>query len=209
MEKILPNRSRNLAALLSAAALTALSGAAALAADPAATPAQPKGPFYPLHLPAEQDADLASVAGKQARGEPIVVTGRVLRRDGTPVGNAQVEIWQTNAYGRYHHEHDDSPAPYDPGFQGWGRTTTDAAGRYRFRSVKPIAYSGRAPHIHFAVTAPGGRAFYTQLYLADAAENGRDFLYARLSRAEQAQLAVRLEPAAGGQATARFDIVLP
>lgn len=207
MEETLPDRSHRIAAaLLSAAALNVFAGNAP-AADHAATPAQPKGPFYPLHLPAEQDADLASVAGKPARGEPIVVTGRVLRRDGTPVADAQVEIWQTNAYGRYHHEHDDSPAPYDPGFQGWGRTLTDAAGEYRFRTVKPTAYSGRAPHIHFAVTAPGRRTFYTQLYLADAAENATDFLFRRLSAEEQQRLVVRL--ADGPPAAAHFDIVLP
>ncbi|MCK7492688.1 MAG: hypothetical protein MZW92_14935 [Comamonadaceae bacterium] len=149
-----------------------------------------QGPFYPLQLPAEQDADLAAVAGKPARGEPIVVTGRILRRDGTPVGNAQVEIWQTNAYGRYHHEHDDSPAPCDPGFQGWGRDP------YRRRGPVPLPQrASRSPTAgaHRISTSPSpppaAAPFYTQLYLADAAENGRDLLYARLSQAEQAQLA--------------------
>jgi protocatechuate 3,4-dioxygenase beta subunit len=181
--------------------------AAARAADLAPTPPQPKGPFYPIAFPPESDTDLTRLGVAQARGQAIVVTGRILRSDGTPVPGARVEIWQTNVHGRYHHEHDDSPAPLDPGFQGWGETRSDALGNYSFRTVKPAAYSGRAPHIHFAVTLPGGRPFYTQLYLADAAENAADFLFQRLSAAQRQRLVARLE---GGPApTARFDIVLP
>ena len=181
------------------------------AADTAPTPAQPKGPFYPRKLPAERDSDLASVAGKAAQGEVIAVMGRIYDRGGKPVPGARVEIWQTNAEGRYHHERDDSAAPWDPGFQGWGETQTGAEGGYRFRTIKPVAYSGRAPHIHFAVTAPGKPTFYTQLYLADASENARDFLIRELAEAERARLMVALEPRSGsaGDPTVRFDIVLP
>jgi protocatechuate 3,4-dioxygenase beta subunit len=187
------------------AALTLAAGVGAAGLPP--TPPQPRGPFYPITFPRESDADLSRHGGGEARGEVIVVAGRILRQDGTPVAGARVEIWQTNAYGRYHHEHDDSPAPLDPGFQGWGETRSDTDGSYRFRTVKPAAYSGRAPHIHFAVTLPGGRPFYTQLYLAGAAENASDFLFRRLSAAEQQRLVVR--PEGGPPPGARFDIVLP
>jgi protocatechuate 3,4-dioxygenase beta subunit len=184
----------------------ALAGAAELAP----TPAQPRGPFYPKSFPAERDPDLARVGDREAQGEILHVAGRVLARDGSPVAGARVEIWQTNGHGRYHHEDDASPAPFDPGFQGWGQSSTDAAGGYRFRTVVPVAYSGRTPHVHFAVSVPGRRPFITQMYLADAPENAGDFLVRRLDAEARARLMVKLEPAAGGQGKqARFDIVLP
>lgn len=191
-------------------ALTQVPGATVVAQNQPATPAQPRGPFYPITFPKESDPDLARYGDQSAEGQPLVVTGRIVDRAGAPVGGAKVEIWQTNARGRYHHEKDDSPAPVDPGFQGWGQETTDATGSFRFRTVMPRAYSGRTPHIHFAVTAPGGRAFYTQLYFPDAPENREDLLLQHLSRELQQRLMARIErPAAGGEPVARFDIVLP
>ena len=190
--------------LLTALAMAAAAGGAELAP----TPPQTRGPFYPKVFPAERDNDLAQVGGQRARGELLVISGRVLERSDAPVANATVEIWQTNAYGRYHHEDDTSPALIDPGFQGWGETVTDGAGAYRFRTVFPKAYGGRTPHVHFAVKAAGRPPFVTQMYFADAPENRRDGLLARLRPEERARLMVRPEP--GGEAAqARFDIVLP
>lgn len=188
-------------------ALLFLSGAA-FAAGP--TPPQPKGPFYPLRIPADAGTDLTQADGRRATGEPLVVAGRVLRRDGTPVAEALVEIWQTNAHGRYHHPHDDSAAPLDPGFTGYGRVRTGADGAYRFRTVRPAAYGGRAPHIHFAVTAPGARIFHTQMYFAGDPANAADGIWRALDADGRAMLTVSPAPAAAGaEALARFDIVLP
>lgn len=175
------------------------------------TPAQPKGPFYPRTLPADRDNDLASFAGRAARGEPITIVGRVLDQSGKAIAGARVEIWQTNAGGRYHHEADADEASWDPGFQGWGETRSAADGAYRFRTIKPLAYSGRAPHIHFAVSAPGSRTFYTQMYLDGAPENARDFLLRELPEKQRSRLVTRLKAPADGAAepTAHFDIVLP
>lgn len=193
-------------------ALSALAGTGASAQSPmlSPTPDQPRGPFYPRSLPAESDADLATFQGRSARGEAIVVSGRVTDRAGNPIAGARVEIWQTNAAGRYHHEDDDSPAPLDPGFQGWGAVQTGEDGTYRFRTVLPKAYSGRTPHIHFAVSAPGRRALVTQLYFEGASENRRDFILRHLPESERRQLLVRLTQGGGGaERSARFDIVLP
>src|SRR5213078_1142715 len=95
-------------------------------------------------------------------GERIVVTGRVLDEDGRPVPNTLVELWQANACGRYHHEIDQHDAPLDPNFSGGGHTVTDAAGTYRFMTVKPGAYpwpnhknAWRPQHIHFSVFGAG------------------------------------------------------
>lgn len=193
------------------AALLSSHAASAIAEETLPTPAQPKGPFYPQALPDERDNDLASVAGRAAEGQPITIVGRIYSRGSKPIPGAKVEIWQTNARGRYHHKRDASAASWDPGFQGWGETRTGADGSYRFRTIKPVAYGGRAPHVHFAVSTPGGRTFYTQMYLEGTPENARDFLFAELSEAQRSRLATRLEPPASGaaEASARFDIVIP
>lgn len=183
---------------------------AALAADDAKpTPAQPRGPFYPQTLPAERDNDLAHVGGQTARGDTLLIKGRVLGNDGRPIKEARVEIWQADAGGRYHHPADRGGRA-DPAFQGWGETRTDASGNYEFRTVIPGAYSGRAPHVHFAVTAPGRKVFYTQMYFAAAPENAHDDLLQDLQSDEQTRLLVKPQkPKPDDPLTAAFDIVLP
>lgn len=198
---------------LMAAALAVTAGGLATgapAAEPLApTPTQPRGPFYPKTFPAESDGDLAQLGDRRARGEPLTVSGRLLRRDGSPVAGATVEIWQTNAAGHYHHEGDVARSQWDPGFQGWGRVQSAADGSYRFRTVRPQAYPGRTPHIHFAVTAPGRRPLITQLYFPEAPENAGDGILGGLGEAERARLMARpTTGAAGGEPELRFDIVL-
>lgn len=98
----------------------------------------------------------------------------MLDEEGKAVGGALVDVWQAKVHGGYDHEADPNPTPLDPNFQGWARFTTDAEGRYRFKTIRPGAYavSGewtRPPHIHFIGTdaaprplrhraAPGARA---------------------------------------------------
>jgi protocatechuate 3,4-dioxygenase, beta subunit len=107
------------------------------------TPAETSGPFKPKQLPTEHDADLTRVAGRSghAKGVVIIVSGRVLRADGTPAAGALVQAWQANAAGRYDHPADQSPAPLDPDFQGMAELRTDAEGRFRLRTIKPGAYA--------------------------------------------------------------------
>ncbi|MBL8473321.1 MAG: intradiol ring-cleavage dioxygenase [Rhodocyclaceae bacterium] len=185
-----------------AAWIAACSALPCFALDP--TPGQVRGPFYPNSALDERDANLAQVAGRAALGTPLTVRGRVLTRGGAPVAGAQVELWQADAQGRYHHPADDSPATPDPGFQGWGETVTGPQGHYEFRTILPVPYSGRAPHLHFLVRAAGRPEFVTQMYVAGNAENEGDFLYSRLSAAERARLTVR-----PNKGIASFDIVLP
>jgi protocatechuate 3,4-dioxygenase beta subunit len=115
----------------------------------------------------ELDNDLTRQHAGEPQGERIVVTGRVLEEDGRPVRNTLVEIWQTNAAGRYRHDVDRHPAPLDPNFSGAGRTLTDDDGRYEFVTIKPGAYpwknhpnAWRPAHIHFSLF---GRAFSSRL----------------------------------------------
>jgi protocatechuate 3,4-dioxygenase, beta subunit len=113
------------------------------------------------------DADLTTRHAGEPIGERIIVTGRVLDSGGRPVRGTLIEIWQANAAGRYRLDVDSHPAPLDPNFDGAGRCLTDAAGRYRFVTIKPGAYpwanhhnAWRPAHIHFSVF---GRAFTQRL----------------------------------------------
>jgi protocatechuate 3,4-dioxygenase beta subunit len=204
---------RDLLRTLGTAATVALAAPVARAAQLLATPAQAKGPFYPLELPLDQDNDLTRVAGhiKRAKGTIVDVGGRLLDTAGRPLAGVQIEIWQVNAYGRYHHRYDDQDKPWDPDFQGFGRTVTDGDGAYRFRTVRPVAYPGRAPHIHFALSDRRFATFYTQMYVAGSPENAQDFLLARVQDPKaRDSLIVDLEPSRteGSELVGRFDIVL-
>lgn len=185
-------------------------GAAALRAP---TPRQTAGPFYPLELPLDSDADLVQIAGRAGRARGIVthVLGRVLDRDGRPVRGARVEIWQCDAFGHYHHT-GRGEAGMDPGFQGYGRTRAADDGGFRFRTIRPVPYPGRTPHIHFAVTAPGAARFTTQLYVRGEPRNAGDrILNSVRDRAARERLIVAFEPAPDleqGALAAHFDIVL-
>jgi len=177
----------------------------------APTPRQTAGPFYPVEFPADGDNDLVSVKGQPgtAKGELLLLAGTVVDPGGKPVAGARVEIWQCNAAGRYHHPGDRSGAPLDPAFQGWGQFVTGADGAYRFRTIKPVPYPGRTPHIHFRVTGRGLQDLVTQMYVDGEPGNARDGLYTSLGPAERAAVAVRLERAADGKALAtRFEIVV-
>jgi protocatechuate 3,4-dioxygenase, beta subunit len=196
----------------SAAGLSLLrSGVEAAALPP--TPAQTAGPFYPQWFPVDTDNDLIHVSGRNgtAMGTVTLVSGRVFDPDGRPVSAARIEIWQCDANGRYHYVRDDrTDPPLDENFQGYGQTVTDAAGGYRFLTVRPVPYPGRTPHIHFAVSARGLPRFITQMYVAGEAQNERDgVLMSIRDPAARARLIVPLRPAAEPDAlVGTFDIVL-
>ena len=198
---------------LRGAVTAGLSLAAARAVGLASTPSQARGPFYPYDPPLEADADLAQVGGSGALAQGVIahLSGVVRDPRGRPVPGAEVEIWQCDVNGRYHHPHDRRNAPLDESFQGYGRTRTTEAGRYRFRTIEPVAYPGRAPHIHFAVKGPGFELLITQMYVSGAPGNARDGLLNRIRNpALRASLVVPFEPHPDlpGQRTAHFDIVL-
>ena len=98
----------------------------------------------------------------------------------------------------------------DENFQGYGQTISDAAGGYRFRTIRPVPYPGRTPHIHFAVSGPGFPRFVTQMYVAGEPQNERDGVLMSVPDPDaRARLIVPLEPAAEpGALAATFDIVL-
>lgn len=175
------------------------------------TPRQTAGPFYPVELPLDDDNDLTRVAGQEhgARGRITDLTGRILDRNGRPLSDLRIEIWQCDANGRYRHPRDRG-GPLDPGFQGHGHTVTDAEGRYRFRTIRPVPYPGRTPHIHVAVFPRGIQPFTTQLYVEGERRNAQDFLFQRIASDQRHLVLSPFEPNLGGETElqARFDLVL-
>jgi protocatechuate 3,4-dioxygenase, beta subunit len=178
------------------------------------TPAQTEGPFYPDRLPLDTDNDLIIVNNSltPAIGQITHLTGKVLGPTGSPVKDATVEIWQCDANAVYLHTRGGSRERRDANFQGFGRFLTGSTGEYYFRTVKPVPYPGRAPHIHFKVKVRGRPDFTTQCYVRGEQRNARDGIYSRI-RDRRAQEAVTVEfaPLPGSRVRelqARFDIVL-
>jgi protocatechuate 3,4-dioxygenase, beta subunit len=170
------------------------------------TPSQTEGPFYPVALPADSDADLlAHGALRYTQGEPAWLEGTVTDTAGRTVSGAVVEIWQCDHQGRYHHPGDGGRA--DPSFQGFGRASLAADGTYRFRTIRPAHYAGRTPHIHVKVKLARRELLTTQLYAEGDPHNAGDSLWRRLSATDRAALTKPFEPASDGL-RARFDIVV-
>jgi protocatechuate 3,4-dioxygenase, beta subunit len=179
------------------------------------TPGQTAGPFYPLSIPADSDNDLVQVAGHDsaAKGTIVYVSGRILDADGRALSGMRVEIWQCDTNGRYHYVRDNRPdTSLDDNFQGYGQTVTDGAGGYWFRTIRPVPYPGRTPHIHFAISGHGSDRFTTQMYIAGEPLNERDgVLMSVRDPAARARLIVPLRPAREIEPTAlagTFDVVL-
>lgn len=172
------------------------------------TPQMTEGPFYPVAIPADADSDLTKVAGQGtgARGVVARIGGRLLDADGRPIQGATVEIWQCDANGHYLHPGDRGPR--DQAFQGFGRAVTGPDGGYGFRTIRPAPYSGRTPHIHFAVLASGRKRLVTQMFVAGDAGNERDFLYRSLGPEARRAVTVALVQAPE-TLVGTFDIVLP
>ena len=194
------------AALLAAPAL--LSGLRAQSLPKRrATPAQTEGPFYPLEIPRDSDFDLLRNGPLvYQRGQASWVEGSVNDLDGRPVRGAQVEIWQCDEAGHYHHPGDGNRA--DAAFQGFGRVTIGADGQFRFRTIRPVAYGSRTPHIHFMVWLGTRKLLTTQLYVLGDPHNERDFVWRNLrDEADRAAVTVAFTPAADGL-RAVFPIVV-
>ena len=185
----------------------------ALAESLILTPRQTEGPFYPDPLPLEKDNDLVRVGdnGKSASGTITHLTGRIVDRNGKPIKNALVEIWQVDANGVYLHHGSAGGDQRDPHFQGFGRFETASGGEYRFRTIKPVSYPGRTPHIHVGVTLKGHDRWTTQCYVQGEAQNEDDGVLGYIrDRKQRESVIVPFVPVKGspGELAARFDVVM-
>lgn len=180
----------------------------------ARTPSQMEGPFYPDKLPLDTDNDLIIVndALSPAVGEITHLGGRILDAHGEPIRNALVEIWQVDSHGAYLHSNSGNRDRRDASFQGFGRFLTGSTGEYYFRTVKPVAYPGRTPHIHFAVKHKGNDTFTTQCYVKGDPHNERDGVLRTIRDPKVRELVMvdfsPLPKSKIGELAARFDIVL-
>lgn len=173
-----------------------------------------EGPFYPDKLPLDTDNDLLIINDNvtPAVGEITHLSGKIMTAKGRPVRNAFVEIWQCDSNGAYIHSGSGNREKRDGNFQGYGRFLTDSKGQYYFRTIKPVAYPGRTPHIHVAVSRNGQRIFTTQMLINGNPQNERDGLFRNVrDAAARKTILVDFEPIKDskiGELAANFDIVL-
>ena len=179
-----------------------------------ATPAQTEGPFYPPVLPLDQDNDLVSVSGQQALAHGTIahVSGRVTDSAGKAVAGARVEIWQCDNNGAYLHSRSGNANTRDRNFQGFGRFLTGSNGEYLFRTIKPVPYPGRTPHIHYKIKGKGRELLTTQCYIKGHPGNEKDGIWKGIRDEKLREMVTvdfaPLPGAKAGELAARFDVVL-
>ena len=185
-----------------------------LFADLLLTPSMTEGPFYPNPLPLDTDNDLLILndAINPAVGEITHLSGTVMDRKGNPIPNARVEIWQVDGKGVYLHPKGGDRKLQDKNFQGFGRFITNLKGQYYFRTVKPVSYPGRTPHIHVAVYVKNKRVLTTQCLIKGHPQNQKDGLFKRVKNPKlRNKLLVDFQPLPDSkikELTATFDIVV-
>jgi protocatechuate 3,4-dioxygenase beta subunit len=178
------------------------------------TPKQTEGPFYPVKLPLDTDNDLLIVNDSltAAVGEITHLSGRILDSKGDPIRNVLVEIWQVDNAGAYLHEGTSNKEKRDKNFQGFGRFMTGSTGEYYFRTIKPVPYPGRTPHIHFAVKMKGREKWTTQCYIKGHPGNEKDGIWKSVKDEKQRDaITVDFTPLKSskiGELSARFDMVM-
>lgn len=199
---------------LASGVFVALTSTAAFADELVRTPSQTEGPFYPDILPLDRDNDLIIVSNgiTPAVGEVTHLTGRVLDLKGNPIKGARVEIWQVDSHGAYIHTRDFHGTNRDKNFQGFGQFETGANGEYRFRTIKPVAYPGRTPHIHIKVWKGDQELLTTQCYVKGEPQNQRDGVLRSIQDTKQRNSVivpfVLVKSSKIGELSARLDLVI-
>ena len=213
--RFIPSRREFFASNLAVGAV-ALAGRNAFAEELTKTPSQTKGPFYPDKLPLDTDNDLIVVNDgiTPAVGDITHLTGKVTGPDGKSLPGLMVEIWQCDAKGVYLHTADSGQKKdqQDKHFQGFGRCLTARSGGYYFRTIQPVPYPGRTPHIHVAVKRGKKELLVTQLYIAGHAHNEKDFVWLGVKDKKQRDSITvefaKLKDSKIGELAATFDIIL-
>lgn len=181
------------------------------------TPPTTEGPFYPNKLPLDTDNDLIIINNgiTPAVGEITHLVGKIVDENGSPVRGALVEIWQCDGKGVYLHtaDSDGKKNQQDRNFQGFGRFLTASTGEYYFRTIKPVPYPGRTPHIHFKVKKGGRDLITSQIFIRDHPQNKTDGVLQRGVRDQATRdlLMADFKPIKDskiGELSAKFDIVV-
>jgi protocatechuate 3,4-dioxygenase beta subunit len=177
------------------------------------TPEMTEGPFYPDHLPLDTDNDLLIVNDSitPAVGEVTHLSGRILDRSGEPVRNALMEIWQVDGRGSYLHSRGEN-GTRDANFQGFGRFLTGSSGEYYFRTIKPVMYPGRTPHIHVKIKLKDRELLTTQFFVRGEPRNDRDGVFRGVRNAAQRELVMSdftpIKNSKTGELMAKYDVML-
>jgi protocatechuate 3,4-dioxygenase beta subunit len=165
-------------------------------------------------MPLDTDNDLLVINDSitPAVGSVTYLSGRILDSRGQPIRSAVVEIWQVDNNGAYLHTGSVNGDKRDANFQGFGRFLTGSTGEYLFRTIKPVPYPGRTPHIHFAVKMKGREKFTTQCYVRGEPGNERDGILRSIRDTKARQSVIvdfaPIKESRIGELAARFDIVL-
>ena len=160
------------------------------------TPWQGEGPFYPDRIPEDTDNDLVKNGNStiEAGGKILNLSGSLVNRDSKPIKGMTAEIWQTDMNGVYLHTGSFRSKMRDDQFQGFGRSITDRNGHFFFRTIIPVEYPGRTPHIHLKLWNERENVLTTQLYIQGHSLNKEDFLFKRINIAEQKINSMKLLP---------------
>lgn len=198
---------------LSVATLIAVPGV--MAEELVRTPRQTEGPFYPDKLPLDTDNDLLVIndAITSGVGEVTYLSGRILDAKGDPIRNAVVEIWQCDNNGAYLHSGTGNREKRDKNFQGFGRFVTGSSGEYLFRTIKPVPYPGRTPHIHYKIKRGGKELLVTQCYVKGHPQNEKDGIFRSVSKDPKLRQAIEVEfvplkDSKIGELAAKWDVVV-
>ncbi len=184
----------------------------AYAEELARTPSITEGPFYPPKLPLDTDNDLLIINDHitPAVGEVTHLSGRVLSTSGAPMRNILVEIWQCDGNGVYLAQQDADRR--DSNFQGFGRFLTSSTGEYYFRTIKPVPYPGRTPHIHLKLKQGGRELLTTQFFINGHPQNRSDGIFQDIGGPLEKELVLvdfkPLKESRTSELAARMDIVL-
>jgi protocatechuate 3,4-dioxygenase, beta subunit len=184
----------------------------AYAEELARTPSITEGPFYPPKLPLDTDNDLLIINDHitPAVGEVTHLSGRVLSTSGEPMRNILVEIWQCDGNGVYLAQQDSEGR--DSNFQGFGRFLTSSTGEYYFRTIKPVPYPGRTPHIHLKLKQGGRELLTTQFFVNGHPQNRSDGIFQEIGGPMDKELVLvdfkPLKESRTSELAARMDIVL-
>ena len=136
------------------------------------------GPFWRLDSPRTESG--GSIVRSPTPGPELFCNIQVNDRDGKPVADAEVDVWQSSTEGLYENQ---DPTQADMNLRG--KFTTDKNGQFSFRSIKPAGYpipitgpvgdlikaqgrhNMRPAHLHFLIYKPGYKTHISQVYLPD------------------------------------------